>query len=337
MKMCVRLNFFFAVALAVLFGSAFSLRAQQQAEVVDGIAAVVNGQVVTISQLRDLIGGRERAIREAYRGEELQEKVKELRSSALKDLIDRELILQEFKKRKLAIPPYVVDNRVDTVIREEFGGDRAAFIRTLRAQGYSLTQFKEIEHDKIVVQAMRQANVKNNQIVSPTQIEAFYRKNREAYTIPAQVKLRMIVLRDEGDVSGGLDDLPGTEDKKGMAEEIRTKIKEGADFEQMAMMYSEDPTTQELGGDWGWIERGTLNEQLSKEAFSLAKGAVSPVLQLGNSYYILFIEDRQDAKVKPMSEVREEIEQNLIQKKRLEAQDRWLDTLRAKAYIKILT
>lgn len=329
--MCRCFNFFFVLAFVALSGQMVSLRAQQSPEVVDGVAAVVNGQVVTISQLRDLIGGRERAVREAYSGSELEEKVKELRAGALKDLIDRELILQEFKKRKLAIPPYVVDNRVNEVIREEFGGDRAAFVRTLRAQGYSLTQFKEIEHDKIVVQAMRQANVKNNQIVSPTQIDNFYRKNRAAYTIPAQVKLRMIVLRDEGA------DLPDAGNKKGMAEEIRAKIKEGADFEQMAVMYSEDPSTQELGGDWGWIERGTLNEQLAKVAFSMGKGDVSPVLQMANSYYILFIEDRENARVKPMSEVREEIERNLIQKKRLEAQDRWLDTLRAKAYIKILT
>jgi peptidyl-prolyl cis-trans isomerase SurA len=55
----------------------------------------------------------------------------------------------------------------------------------------------------------------------------------------------------------------------------------------MAQMYSEDQSTSDSGGDWGWIERNTLNEKLSNTAFSLKAGGISPVLQIGDSYYIL--------------------------------------------------
>ncbi len=309
--------------------------AAQQAEVIDGVAAIVNNDVITISQVRELIGAREREIRKVYSGSDLNDKVKEMRLAALKDLVDRQLIIQEFKKMQekgANIPDYVVDDRVQSIIREEFGGDRSAFVRTLQAQGYTMTRFKEIEKEKIVVQAMRQSKVNEDFVVSPTQIQTFYNKNKPSYAIPEQIKLRMIILR-EG-VSG---DIPAGENKSQTADEIRQKLVDGAEFDRMAEMYSEDEGTRDTGGDWGWIEHGTLNEQLASVAFSLKPGQVSPVVKLGESYYIMLVEAKKNASVKPIGEVRDEIERNLIQQERMKAQQRWLDTLRAKSYIKILS
>lgn len=311
-----------------------SLRAQR-AEVVDGIAAVVNSDVITISQVRELIGARERSLREVYSGNDLAEKVKEMRLAALKDLVDRQLIIQEFRKmseKGASIPDYVVDDRIASIIREEFGGDRSAFVRTLQAQGYTVTRFKEIEREKIVVQAMRQSKVNENFVVSPTQIQAFYNKNKAAYSLPEQIKLRMVVLREKAD-----GDVPGTGGKEQIADEIRQKLVEGAEFDRMAQMYSDDEGTRDTGGDWGWIERGTLNEQLTSVAFALKPGQVGPAVRIGDSFYIMLVEAKKGASIKPIAEVRDEIERNLTQQERLKAQQRWLDTLRAKAYIKILS
>jgi parvulin-like peptidyl-prolyl isomerase len=328
------IRFFAAILLGgFLLSGALQSVSAQQAEVVDGVAAIVNNDVITISQVRELVGARERAMREGYNGPDLADKIKEMRLGALKDLVDRQLIIQEFRsmqEKGANIPDYVVDDRVQTIIREEFGGERAAFIRTLQAQGYTLTRFKEVEKEKIIVQAMRQAKITDNFVVSPKQIQDFYDKNKTAYSIPEQVKLRMIVLRE------GADDVIGA-NKRQTAEEIREKIVGGAEFERMAQMYSEDEATSDLGGDWGWVERNTLNEQLTKTAFSLKAGETSPVLQIGDSFYILFVEARKNAAIKPMAEVREEIERNLIQQERMKAQQRWIDTLRRKAYIKIMS
>jgi peptidyl-prolyl cis-trans isomerase SurA len=327
---------FFAISVACLAAIVSIPSGQcQQAEVIDGVAAIVNNDVITISQVRELIGARERAMRESYRGPDLADKVKEMRLAALKDLVDRQLILQEFRKMQekgANIPDYVVDDRVQTIIREEFGGDRAAFVRTLQAQGYTLTRFKEIEKEKIIVQAMRQSKVTDNFVVSPKQVQDFYDKNREAYSLPEQVKLRMIVLRE-----GNKDDIGSGGDKKQTAEEIRQKLAGGAEFERMAQMYSEDESTSDTGGDWGWIERNTLNEKLTQAAFALKAGGISPVIHIGDSFYILYVEARKNSSVKPLGEVREEIERNLMQQERMKVQQRWIDTLRQKAYIKILT
>ncbi len=323
------------LAVLALTATTQSSAFAQQAEVIDGVAAIVNNDVITISQVRELVGARERALREVYRGTDLIDRIKEMRLAALKDLVDRQLIIQEFRKMQekgANIPDYVIDDRVQGIIRQEFGGDRSAFIRTLQAQGYTLTRFKEIEKEKIIVQAMRQAKLTDNFVVSPRQVQAFYDKNKPDFTIPEQVNLRMIILRE-----GNTDDIGGSPDKGQTAREIRQKLVQGANFDRMAQMYSEDESTRDTGGDWGWIERNTLNEELTKAAFSLQSGTVSPVIQIGDSYYILYVEARKNASVKPISEVREAIEQNLMQQERMKAQQRWLDTLRQKAYIKIKT
>ncbi len=302
-------------------------------EVINGIAAVVNGDVITFSQVRELVAAREKSASEIYQGAELQKKIQEMRKEAVKDLVDRALVLQEFKKKEFNIPAYIIDDSVQRIIRQEFGGDRTAFVRTLQAQGYTMARFRDVEKDKMIVQAMRQAKTSENIIVSPVKIREFYNRNSAAYTTPEQVKLRMIVLR-EGATAGDAPADPSLS-KKEMATEIREKLAGGAEFDRLAQMYSED-STNETGGDWGWVERKTLNEDLSKVAFSLKPGEVSQVIPLDNAYYILMVEAKKPAITKPLSEVQPEIVQALVQEEKLKAQERWLKTLREKAYIKIL-
>ncbi len=325
--------FFLSVAALALLAAVATLPAAE--EVINGIAAIVNGDVVTFSQVRELVAAQEKSASEIYHGEELQAKIKEMREHAVRDLIDRDLILQEFKKKEFNIPAYIVDDSIQHIIRQEFGGDRTAFVKTLQAQGYTMARFRDNEKDKITVQAMRQSKTSENVIVSPVQIRKFYEQHRTSYSTPSQVKLRMIVLK-EGAASGGGDASTASSiSKKQMAAEIREKLTGGAEFDRLAQMYSED-STNESGGDWGWVERKTLNEELAKVAFSLKPSEISPVIPLDNAYYILMVEAEKPAVTKPLSEVQQEIVQKLVQEEKLKTQDRWLKELRKKAYIKIL-
>lgn len=294
-------------------------------EVLDGIAAVVNDDVVTFSQVRELIGPVEKSARESLKGEELVAKIKEIRVKAINDLIDRQLILQEFRKNKFNIPEHFLEDRIGTIVREEFGGDRAAFVRTLHAQGYTLDKFKQLETDKMIVSAMRSQNVKNEVIVPESKITEYYQKNREEYAVEEQIHLRMIAIRKAE---------TGADTRRAYIDEIRAKIIEGAEFGDLARMYSED-STQDAGGDWGWINRKTLNESLAKIAFGMKAGQVSPVIELGNSYYVLYVEAKKNAQTRPMQEVRDEIQGKMMQQERQRRQEEWITKLRKKAYIKM--
>ncbi|MBV9671414.1 MAG: peptidylprolyl isomerase [Verrucomicrobia bacterium] len=297
-------------------------------EVIDGVAAVVNGDVITFSQVEEVSGPEERSLRQQYTGQELIDKIKEARLAALSDLIDRQLILQDFRKKKFNIPEYVVDDQIQTIIKEEFAGDRQAFIRTLNAQGFTMNRFREMQRDKVIVQAMRQSNVKGNFGASPQQIQAYYEANKPQFVTPEQVKLRMIVLNSDPL------DANSSDSTRKMAEEIRQKIKDGADFAAMAKTYSMDGTAQ-AGGDWGWVDQKTLNQQLTGTAFSLSPGQTSQVVQVGDSFYILFCDAKKTSNFIPLNDVRDGIQKKLEQVQRQKATQKWLDGLREKAYIKI--
>ncbi len=296
------------------------------AESVNGIAAIVNEKVITYSEVRELVAPRERILRSQYSGQELANKISEVRKAGLQDLIDRQLIIQAFEKDKLQIPPHFIDERVDAVIKENFGGDRNAFIKTMESQKYTMSKFRGLERDKIIVQAMRAKNVTSNLIIPPGKVDEFYRKNRQLFASKAQIKLRMIMIPGHTEAGSGAV-------QSSMAEEIRAKLITGADFDKMAQMYSED-STRELGGDWGWVDDKTLAPELSQVAFGLKPGEISKVVNVGGNHYILKVEARQGGEAKPLKDVRAEIEARLRQEQAQELQEHWLASLRSKAYIK---
>jgi parvulin-like peptidyl-prolyl isomerase len=317
-----------SVVMAAIAVTALPLsRAQSsnQPQVVDGIAAVVNGEVITYSEVRQLVMPRERVLRQQFKGEELEKQLKTARDAALKDLVDRQLIVQEFKKQGFNLPDWLVDQRIDEIIRENFGGDRNTFIKTLQAQNYTLGQFKKEETDKIIVQAMRGKNIKRSSVtVSPTKVQEYWEKHRPEFTSKEQVKLRMIMIPTHGYDAA---------QQKALAEEILGKLAAGAPFDKMAEMYSEDSTRQ-VGGDWGWIERKTLAAPLEKIAFNLPKNKISNIIELGGNYYILKAEEKRGGDAPSLAQIRPQIEQKLQQEEMQKQQDLWLATLREKAYIR---
>jgi peptidyl-prolyl cis-trans isomerase SurA len=322
-----------ALATAALLSVSTLCRGTLAAEpqVIDGIAAVVhldgaaNNDVITFSEVHGLSAPKEKLLREQYRGEELVKKIQEARTEALKDLIDRQLIIQSFKKEGYQMPAHYVDQRVQEIIRENFKGDRNTFLKTLEAQTFTLGEFKKLESERMIVQAMRHKNVEVNTIVPPSKIQEYYREHAAEFTSKEQIKLRMIMI------SAGTSDQAG---QKAMAEEILGKLVNGAEFDRMAQIYSED-STRDLGGDWGWVDRGTLTAQLEKVAFSLRLGKVSNIVEIGGNYYILKVEAKRGGVTRPFAEVRDEIEKKLHNDEAQARQERWIASLRQKAYIKM--
>jgi peptidyl-prolyl cis-trans isomerase SurA len=320
--------FFISLSAALVFGLLPLCRGAlaAQHEVVDGIAAIVNGDVITYSEVRDLVEPRERLLRSQFTGDELIAKIKEARLAALQDLIDRQLIIQAFNKETYQIPDHFIEDEVNQVIHDSFGGDRNAFIKTLQAQNYSLAEFKKLEKEKMMVQAMRGKNAKVNTIIPPAKIDQYYAQHRDEFTSKEQVKLRMIMI--PGNAASD-----NSASQKALAEEILGKLVHGADFDRMAQIYSED-STRDLGGDWGWVERKTLAGPLEKVAFDLPPGKISNIVEVGGNYYILKVEDKHGGVARPLAEVRAEIQKKLQQEEARRVQERWLASLRQKAYIK---
>src|SRR5262249_17485840 len=127
------------------------------------------------------------------RPEQLQSKLNELRNAKLEELLDRQLILHEFKTAGYNLPESVVDELVQEEIRAQFR-DRATATRSLQEQGLTYEKFRQRLRDRFIITALRQKNISSEIIISPHKVETYYLAHKDDFKLEDEVKLRMIEL-----------------------------------------------------------------------------------------------------------------------------------------------
>jgi parvulin-like peptidyl-prolyl isomerase len=304
---------------------ALAAPASAQKVVSDGIAVIVNDAVITYQDVEQYIGQAVELLRAQYerQPEAMRKRISETRQDGTEQLVERQLILSDFKTAGYQFPESIIEDTIQERIKSRFR-DRVTFIQTLRERGQTYESFHKQQYDEIVVDAMRRRNVPQDVVISPQKILDFYETNKTNFAVGDRVKLRMIVLNKPAGDSGAV---------KQLATEILLKIKEGAAFAEMAKIHSEGPQ-KNVGGDWGWAERDTLRKELAEVAFSLQAGEKSGVIDLPDSCWIMLVEDRRVAQVKPLSEVRDEIERILRLNEGSRVQKLWINKLKSKAFVR---
>lgn len=188
-----------------------------------------------------------------------------------------------------------------------------------------MREFRKRLHEQIIVSIMRGQMRKSQSEISPEKIESFYNENKIHFYQEESVRLRLIMLKPIAEESQDL--LMQT------ARKIIEELNRGAKFFDLAQRYSQD-SRKNRGGDWGWINRADLREELSEVAFDLDIEQYSEPIQLGGQVFIMQVEDRREEGIQPLLEVRERIENILVDQLARQAQQRWLERLRRDAYIK---
>ena len=307
----------------------------------DGIAAVVNDKIITYVQINQQVAETVNLLRQNYQGEELFQHVQEEKLNVLKALIDRELIIQDFKTSGGFIPDTFTQERINDIIRDQYGGDRVAFIKTLYDRGVTMQKYKEEIQDNAIVGYMRNRNVIQTVLVSPYQIEQYYQQNLRLFQQDEQIKVATIVLHKSlfPTTTTGPDGKTKTYDPQmEIANEILYKIDTGSDFGDLAKNYSEAGNKDE-GGELGWVTQNgktAIRSDLWPAIAKLQPGQHTDVIATQDGYYyIVMVEDRKKAAMTALEDVRAEIEKKIIDDQLQIRQQQWLDSLRAKAFIKM--
>lgn len=294
----------------------------------NGIVAVAEDKIITVAdvsrEITPLLPGLQR---ENIRNEqEYNAKIEALQDSVIQDLIDRVLIIKEFKKdEKKHIPEAIVDAEIARMQSDQFDNDRSKFLAYLRSRGTTLREFRREQEDEIIYRYMQGQQRKSQSVVSPVKIELFYNENKDRFYREDEVHLRLIQLtRTEGETDAQL---------AAMGTDILAKLKAGTSFEDLAKEYSKD-ARKSKGGDWGWLKRSDFKKEFSDPAFALKKGEASRPVLLPEGCFLLFAEDRKFAGIQPIDEVRDQIERILVTQMSRSGQERWLERLRRNGYVK---
>ena len=297
----------------------------------NGIVAVAEDKIITVADVnREVYPLIPQLQREAKSDAELNQKIEQLQDSVIQDLIDRVLIIREFRKKKDGdnerhIPMSYIDSEFANRLSDQFDNDRSKFLAYLRSRGTTLREFRKEIEEEIIYRYMEGQQRKSQSVVSPVRIETFYNENKDQFYQEDKVHLRMIQLtRTDGESDAQL---------KTQASAILERFNKGEKFEDLAKEFSRDGRRSK-GGDWGWMKRSELQPAYSEPLFALKKGGVTDAVLLPEGCFLLFAEDRTYAGIQPIDSVRDQIERILITQMSRATQERWLERLRRNGYVK---
>lgn len=316
----------------VLIASSLSIHAnastneEQKFHLGNGIAAIAEGEIVTFEQLRKSLDPMVPKLRLQAKSEaEFTELINEVSKDILQNIIDRIIIVKEAYNQEIQIPPSYIDGEYESIIKNDFNGNRSQFLAYLNTTGQTQDEFREDLKRNIIVNVMQSQNRRKQSQISPEKIEDFYVKNKIRFYQPELIHLKQIILIPKSGET--------MEAVLETANEIVRQLDAGKPIHSLANSYG-DKTFNRANGDWGWIKREDLRSELSQVAFDLNIGEYTQPIQLGEAVFILYAENIQREKIQPISQVRDLIEINLSQEIAQNALDEWLEDLRSKAYVR---
>jgi parvulin-like peptidyl-prolyl isomerase len=294
-------------------------------DLVNGIAVIVGDAVITYKDIQLALEEDLDALHSRYalQPKVYQEKAAELEKAKLEDMVDNQLVLQEFKRAGYVVPESYFQSQIDKDIRRY--GDRLTMIQTLQRQNITFETYRQRIRERVILELMWQQKVPREPIISPTRIEDYYVKHRDEFKMEDQVKLRMIVLTNNPNNT--------VYSNHKLAEEIIRKLDEKVPFEELARVYSNGTQARE-GGDWGWIEKKVLRDELANAAFALSPGEHSGVVETPNAVYVILVEGKKVSYIKTLSEVRDEVEATLRAEETKRLKKQWIEQLKSKAFVR---
>jgi len=293
----------------------------------NGIAAIAEDKVITVDDVRREISPLIPQLqREARSEKEFNEKLESLQDDVIQQLIDRVLIVKEFRKDdKKHIPASFIDNRIADIQAEQFDNDRSKFLAYLRSRNTTLQDYRREVEEDVIYSYMRNQQRKSTSLVSPVRIETFYKENKDRFYQEDGVHLRLIQFtRSNGENDSEL---------LAKAQNVIARLNGGEKFDDLAKEFSQD-SRRAKGGDWGWQKRSDLKPAFSDPLFALKKGETTAPVLTPEGCFLLHVDDRKYAGIQSLDDVRDQIERILVQQMAQVSQERWLERLRRNGYVK---
>lgn len=150
----------------------------------------------------------------------------------------------------------------------------------------------------------------------PKELAEHYRRNRERFKTEETVRAAHIVKQVEKGVTES--------EAKDAAEALHARLKAGAVFEEVADRFSDCPGN---GGDLGYFARGKMVSEFEEVVFNLRVGETSGVFQTVFGFHVAKVLDRRPAGVRPFRDVRDEIRRQIVEERRKQSLEAYVDRL----------
>jgi len=343
-----------SLKFAAISGLLLGLSGYLSANVVEKTVAIVNGEAIMSSDF-DKISA---PVLEQFKtsqpaSEQTPEKISELKHKLPDQMIDDRILKQEAKKQKIRVSKRDLEEGIKQV-QKRFATS-AEFDSELQKEGLTQPQFEKRIEEQLSVMKLIEQEVKGK-VVPPSEeeIKAFYDKVQQKMSgkelglekneedqltalakyltrlTSEQIRARHILIAVDKNAAMDVKSAALKKAKKAAAE-----LKGGADFEELAKKYSDDPGSKNRGGDLGFFAKGDMVAEFEKVAFSLDVGQVSEPVLTDFGYHIIKIEEKKAARKISYNDIKDDLKELLGQKGAQAKYEVWMKDLKKKASIKV--
>lgn len=314
----------FKVILRIAVAVFFTEASVYAADVVDRIAAVVNDDIITQSELEESMLPFIADYRLRYGEEKLMDKVDEARQDALNRLIEEKLILQEAERRKITVDEQEIEERLKQV-KSRFDSEEE-FRQMLEDSGITMAKLKQRYKEQIMMRKLVNGLVNARVNISPTQIAAYYYAHQADFSTPKMARFKVLLLKPLPDRN--------IEQTEKLSLQLLDRIRAGEDFDMLIKQYSQGPNINE-GGEMGYMPEGSIIKEIENVISQMEPGEISGLIKTATGFNIVKLTDRKEAGVKGLIEVTEVIRSRLFQREAELTLREFVDGLKKDAYIKI--
>ncbi|NLM87506.1 MAG: foldase [Syntrophomonadaceae bacterium] len=218
--------------------------------------------------------------------------VQQTGQEALDNLVVKKIIELEAENQNIKVTADEIDKEVEDLAK--YYGGKDAMTQTLAMYNINLDQVREDVTVNIKLEKLLSQRIK----ITDEEIQEHFQDHQEAYAVEEQIKVSHILVENEQE-----------------AQEIKTLLAEGGNFNDLARERSTDPGSKEQGGDLGMITRGEMGEEFDQVAFALQPGQISDPVKSEYGYHIIKVEEKTEARPGTLEENYEKIKDNLFQQK----------------------
>ena len=280
----------------------------------DRIVAVVNSDLIMLSDIKRELETQEERIKQQHRGEDLAQRLKTAEYMALTKIIERKLQLQEAKAKNVDVSDQEVTQAAEQMKRQgtQFDPSNPKYVRSLR--------------DQLLLMKVVDREVRGNVMVGESEMKRYYQEHRDRFAIPEEYILSQILVR--------LRSPDEVDDARAKIRKAMDELKRGEKFEDVALQYSDGPNALQ-GGRLGLVRQGELLPAIERAIASLVPGGISNIIENADGFHIMRLEDKKPKQYRPFNEVKYEIQGLVFEQKSEDVFQSWLAGLKDKAYIEI--
>jgi len=313
-------NLFTGIAIAGFLSVFFFLFTPAAgAEVLDRIVAVINDEVITLSELKASVALAESSLKDNP-GVRTDKKVS--RKKILDDLVKEKLIKQASDKMGIDVSEEEIDNAVKE-IEDQNGFTRKELLLALAGSGLTYEEYRDRLKGQIRSVKFMDMRFRSRINIKPDEVENYYRQHiDEFYGAPS---FRISIIFIDGSDEARLAVRIG---------KVMKGLRDREPFSELARLYSDDVSSTN-GGDLGLVKAGEMDETLEREIFKLSVGEVSPPIQKPEGIYLVKFNQYSAGEPAPLAKVRSVIYKKLFDRTFEEMMDTWFENEKDLANIDI--